>query len=53
MSMSTAFVGANVIIGDGGSIEDGAVKVEHERIVEVGPRNGITVDRYVELDGRP
>jgi imidazolonepropionase-like amidohydrolase len=50
--MSTAFIGANVITGDGGSIEDGAVKVEDERIVEVGPREGITADRFVELEGR-
>ena len=50
--MSTAFVGANVITGDGRSIEDGAVKVEGERIVEVGQRNGITADAYVELEGR-
>jgi imidazolonepropionase-like amidohydrolase len=50
--LSTAFVGGNVITGDGGSIEDGAVKVEGERIVEVGPRNGVTADAYVELEGR-
>ena len=41
-----------MITGDGGSIEDGAVKVEGERIVEVGPQNGITADAYVELEGR-
>lgn len=50
--MSTAFIGANLIVGDGTVIENGAVKVEGDRIVEVGANGSVTADRYVELEGR-
>jgi imidazolonepropionase-like amidohydrolase len=50
--MSTAFVGANAVIGDGRVVEDASVKIEDGRIVEVGANGSVTADQYIELDGR-
>jgi imidazolonepropionase-like amidohydrolase len=50
--LSTALIGTNLITGDGQVIEQGAVKIEGDRIVEVGANGDITADRYVDLEGR-
>jgi imidazolonepropionase-like amidohydrolase len=50
--MSTVFVGANAVIGDGRVVEDASIKIEDGRIVDVGANGSVTADHYVELGGR-
>jgi imidazolonepropionase-like amidohydrolase len=51
--MSTAFIGAHLITGDGRDFDSAAVKVEGDRIVEVETNGGSpSADHYVDLEGR-
>src|SRR5690242_1409684 len=50
--MSTALGGANLIVGDGRAVEDAVVKIDGNRIVEVGTNGSVVADRYVDLGGR-
>ncbi len=51
--MSTAFVGAHLIIGDGRDFDHGSVKIENGRIAEVRTDGqSISADMTVDLAGR-